>query len=304
MRDEYIEKNSIKAIREDFKTKGVFYTPPELAIYMKNLLPNNVKEVYDPTCGSGALLSVFKDNVIKYGQDINEEQVNIAKKRLHNFIGVVGDTLKEPAFKDKKFDYIVANPPFSIKWEPKEDERFNNSPELPPAGKADYAFILHILHYLSETGKAIILEFPGILYRGQKEGKIRKWLIDENYVEKVIHIQGNKFEDTKIATCIIILNKKKTTTDITFIDDEIKKERQVTLDEIIKNDYILSVQTYVQEEKVKEQINPVELEMQARKKLIEKLKKELNFSKMVAKFENLNFQELLDDIEELIKSYR
>lgn len=110
--------------------------------------------------GDGALLSVFDDNVIKYGQDINYEQVEVAKQRLTNANIVAGDTLNEPAFRNKKFDYIVANPPFSVKWEPFKDERFEKAPALAPKSKADYAFILHILHYLSNTGKAVILEFP------------------------------------------------------------------------------------------------------------------------------------------------
>ena len=142
---------NIKSIRQDFKQKGIFYTQRELAEYIKNLLPEKRPDrVYDPTCGNGGLLSVFDDSVEKYGQDINSEQVEEATRRLSNFHGVAGDTLKEPAFKDMKFDYIVANPPFSIKWEPFQDERFN-APVLPPPSRADYAFNLHILHYLSDN---------------------------------------------------------------------------------------------------------------------------------------------------------
>ena len=111
--------------------------------------------------------------MIKYGQDINVDEIKIAKRELKNFVGVAGDTLKEPAFKGKKFSAIVANPPFSIKWEPQTDERFADAPTVPTESKADYAFILHILHYLSDDGIAIVLNFPGILYRGGREGKIR-----------------------------------------------------------------------------------------------------------------------------------
>ena len=138
---------SIKSIRQDFKNKGIFYTPEKLSKFMRNLLPAEVDEIYDPTCGAGNLLSVFGDEVKKYGQDINSEQVEFAKTRLKNFEGIAGDTLKSPAFKDKKFNYIIANYPFSIKWEPFVDERFEKCPVLPPPSKADYAFILHILHY-------------------------------------------------------------------------------------------------------------------------------------------------------------
>ena len=220
---------SVKSIREEFKQKGIFYTQRELALYMKSLLPDNVNCIYDPTCGNGGLLSVFDDNVEKYGQDINAEQVAQASEQLKNFHGAVGDTLKNPAFTDIKFDYIVANPPFSIKWEPFEDERFSVAPVLPPQSKADYAFLLHILYCLSDKGIAVVLNFPGILYRGQREGKIRQWLIEKNVIEKVIHIAGNKFEDTKIATCILVLNKAKKDNNILFIDDETKREKIVTL---------------------------------------------------------------------------
>ena len=173
-------------------------------------MPNNITEIYDPTCGNGGLLSVFNDNVIKYGQELLEEQLNSARDTLINFNGAVGDTLINPAFIDKKFDYIIANPPFSIKWVPNiEDERFNIAPALAPQSKADYAFILHILYYLSEVGIAVILGFPGILYRGNSEYKIRKWLVDNNYIEKVVSVPGDKFVDTKITTIVFILNKNK-----------------------------------------------------------------------------------------------
>lgn len=233
---------SVKAIRKQFKEKGIFYTQKELAEYIKSLLPKNVDKVYDPTCGNGGLLSVFGDDVEKYGQDINEEQLEEAKERLTNFHGVSGDTLKSPAFSEMKFDYIVGNPPFSVKWEPFEDERFI-APVLPPPSKADYAFNLHILHYLSEKGIAVVLNFPGILYRGNREGKIRRWIVEQNYVEKVIAIAGNKFEDTAIATCIIVYNKAKTNTDILFIDDETGKQRSVTFEEVKDNGFNLSVRS-------------------------------------------------------------
>src|SRR5690554_4952599 len=106
---------NIKSIKQKFKDKGIFYTPPELSLFIKSFLPETIDEVYDPTCGDGALLKVFDDNVKKYGQDIEELQVKKAENNLVNFVGASGDTLKNPAFKDKKFKYIVANPPFSIK---------------------------------------------------------------------------------------------------------------------------------------------------------------------------------------------
>ena len=167
----------IKSIKEEFKSKGIFYTTNELALLIKSFVDIEIDEVYDPTCGDGALLSVFDDSVKKYGQEINEHQIEVAEKRLVNFTGYCGDTLKDPAFKDKKFKCIVANPPFSIKWEPPilngifTDDRFKFIPALPPKSKADYAFILHILHYLDSDGIAVVLNFPGILYRGNSKGK-------------------------------------------------------------------------------------------------------------------------------------
>ena len=294
---------NIKSIRQDFKQKGIFYTQRELAEYIKNLLPKNVARVYDPTCGNGGLLSVFDDSVEKYGQDINSEQVEEATRRLSNFHGVAGDTLKEPAFKDMKFDYIVANPPFSIKWEPFQDERFN-APVLPPPSRADYAFNLHILHYLSDKGIAAVLNFPGILYRGNREGTIRQWLVEQNYIEKVVAIAGNKFVDTAIATCVIVYNKAKTNTDILFIDDETGKQRSVSFEEVKENGFNLSVNTYIRTEAPKEEINPIELDTQARNGFLTKLRNELIFEKTVCEFEGLNFQSFLTDIQKVLDEFK
>lgn len=251
---------NLKNMRKDFKAKGIFYTPEELALYLKSLFPNPeaIKEIYDPTCGSGNLLSVFDDSVIKYGQDINVEQLEEAKRRLKNFYGEAGDTLQNPQFRNKKFDFIVANYPFSVKWEPlTDDERFQSAPAIPTASKADYAFILHILHYLSKKGIAVTLNFPGILYRGNKEGIIRKWIIEKNWIEKVIHIEGNTFVDTKIATCVIVFNKAKENKGILFVDGD--KQRNVSLEEIAENNYNLSVSTYIEKEDAKEKIDIVKL---------------------------------------------
>jgi type I restriction system adenine methylase HsdM len=293
---------NIKSIKEEFKNKGIFYTPKELALFIKSFLPNNVKEVYDPTCGDGGLLEVFDENVIKYGQEINEDQLLVAKSKLINFNGYCGDTLKDPGFKDKQFDYIVANPPFSINWEPKDDERFNGM--LAPKSKADYAFILHILSKLSNKGIAVIMEFPGILYRGNSEGKIRQWLIENNYIEKVVAVPGDKFVDTKIATCIIVLNKNKKDNNILFIDDNLKKERIVGFEEIKSNDFNLSVNQYVKEEKEIINIDPIELQMQARKCFLNKLRAELEFDKMVCEMEHIDFNDYLKQICNLLEEYK
>lgn len=303
MKEEY----NLKNIRQDFKAKGIFYTPEELALYLKSLFPNaeNIKEIYDPTCGSGNLLSVFDDDVIKYGQDIDTKQIEIAKKRLKNFYGEAGDTLKNPQFIGKKFDFIVANYPFSVKWEPlTEDERFKIAPTIPTAGKADYAFILHILYYLSEKGIAVTLNFPGILYRGNREGKIRKWIVDNNYIEKVIHIEGNMFVDTKIATCVIVFNKAKQNKEILFINGE--KQRSVSIEEIAKNNYNLSVSTYIFEEQIKENIDPLVLEMEARKFFLQNLSGSLQRSKMIYELEGdeaFALQPFLEQIKSIVKEF-
>ena len=294
----------IKTIKRQFKQQGIFYTPPELAELLKSYIDINVTEVYDPTCGRGNLLSVFDDNVIKYGQDINVDEIKIAKRELKNFVGVAGDTLKEPAFKGKKFSAIVANPPFSIKWEPQTDERFADAPTVPTESKADYAFILHILHYLSDDGIAIALNFPGILYRGGREGKIREWIIKNNWIDKVISIPEKTFIDTTISTCLIVFKKNKTTTDIEFIDNGNKLSRVVDVKEVSDNGYSLSVSNYVAPEIIKEHVDPLQLEDRAQKEFIAKLKQELEFSKMVCGVEGLDFSVFVNELQAVLDTYK
>lgn len=257
-----------KSFKEHLKDNGIFYTDPKLAAMMKEIAYKyikDIKEVYDPTCGRGNLLSVFDDNVIKYGQDINESELEVARNNIPNFIGQAGNTLFDPKFLDKKFDVIVGNPPFSIKWlksdkEDKkeankeikeiqqkllEDIRFKEVGVLPPNSYGDFAFLLHILHYLSNDGVAIVLEFPGILYRKNAEHKIRKWIIEQNYIDTVRMIPSGYFVDTNINVVLIIFRKNKTNTDIKFINEE-GLENTVTLETIIENDYNLSASTYIE----------------------------------------------------------
>lgn len=299
---------NIKNIREEFKAKGIFYTQPELAEYMKSLVDVDIVDVYDPTCGDGSLLSVFADELPKYGQEINDHQLEVANKRLKNFTGVCADTLKEPAFMDKRFSCIVANPPFSIAWEPPQtglfgDVRFNKAPALPPKSKADYAFLLHIIHLLADDGIAIVLNFPGILYRENKEGIIRKWFVDKNYIEKVIQIPGKTFIDTTIATSLLILKKNKSTTNIEFIDNEAKLSRVVPFDEIVNNDYNLSVNRYVQKEVEKVVIDPNDLQKKARLAMCKRLKKDIEMDKMICELEGWDFNPYLDDLKNVVNSY-
>lgn len=292
---------NLKTIKQDFKSKGVFYTTKDLALYLKSFLPDDVKEIYDPTCGNGGLLSVFDDDVEKYGQDINEEQVQAARENLKNFHGVVGDTLAEPAFMDRKFKYIIANPPFSIKWEQQNDERFEGYPCLPPKSKADYAFIAHILHCLTDDGIAVVLNFPGILYRGQSEGKIRKYLVEKNFIDTVAMIDGGHFVDTKIATVMLILKKNRNTTDITFLHNDEKVV--VPLSEIINNDYNLSTNNYIIEEVEREEVDLNEVNRDVRKGTLAMIKSTLDMEKMIADLDGTNISGFINEIRKLLDEY-
>jgi type I restriction system adenine methylase HsdM len=300
---------NIKTIKEEFKAKGIFYTTNELAMLIKSFVDIDTNEVYDPTCGDGSLLSVFEDSVKKYGQEINDHQLEVAEKRLINFTGYCGDTLKDPAFIDKKFKCIVANPPFSIAWEQPilngifTDDRFRLAPALPPKSKADYAFILHILHYLANDGIAVVLNFPGILYRGNSEGLIRKWIVEQNYIDKIIRIPGKTFVDTTIETSLIVFKKNKTTTNIEFIDSEKNKSYTATFEEIQKNDFVLSVNAFVKEQIIKSEFNPIELQQNARKGMLRRIKADIELDRMICEMEGYNFNEYLVDIETLIKTY-
>lgn len=278
-----MQEYSVKAIRQQFKRAGVFYTDQSLALMMRDLLPEIPNEVYDPTCGNGALLSVFPNQVEKYGQDINAEQVEQARERLTNFHGVVGDTLEEPAFAGKKFKAIVANPPFSISWTPKTDERFECLPCLPPPSKADYAFLAHVLHYLSDDGTAVTLNFPGILYRGNKEGKIRRWLVENNYIDQVTMIDGGHFTDTSIATAIVVLKKTRTTRTIRFSHNEFTID--VSNEQVAAEGYDLSVSRYIDESPPPEAVDPNKLEAEALKGFLEHIERELTFEETVRRLE-------------------
>lgn len=239
---------SMKSIKEHFKNNGVFYSSLDLAEKLKSYITFPVAEVYDPTCGAGSLLSVFGDDVKKYGQELDKNQACYAQKTLINAEIMSGDTLVSPAFYNHKFKAIVANPPFSVKWLPNLlDERFMCAPALAPRSKADYAFILHCLHYLSNDGLAVILCPHGVLFRGGAERDIRKWLIEQNYIDRLVCFCGDFFEDTKLPTVAIILNKHKITTGIYFEDTNLKLGRQVSAEEIKENDFNLNFGRYIQE---------------------------------------------------------
>lgn len=297
-----MKQKSIKNIRQEFKDNGIFYTPPELAEKLKSYVDFEPETIYDPTCGAGNLLRVFRENVKKYGQELDAEQLGLID--IPNFKGYAGDTLLDDGFKGMKFDCIVANPPFSVKWNPDElasDERFSCSPVLPPPSKADWAFMLHILHHLADDGIAVVLEFPGILYRGQREKKVRKWFVQNNYIDRVVHVPGNTFEDTAISTCIVVLKKNRETTDIVFEDKE--KTETVSLERIEENDYSLSVSLYIEEEIEKEEIDPSVLENEARRLFLTRLKKELDFDKMVCEMEGISIRPFISAIRKILREY-
>ncbi len=295
------------------KSGGEFFTPQEVSELLAKITvvgKKKVSRVYDPACGSGSLLLQFakvlgKDNVTDgfYGQEINITTYNLC--RINMFLHDInyekfdiahGDTLTDPTDWDgQPFEAIVSNPPYSIKWDGDDNPLMINDPRYSPAGvlapksKADLAFTMHILNWLSTNGTAAIVEFPGVMYRGGAEQKIRKYLVDNNYVDTVIQLPPDLFFGTGIQTCILVLKKSKTDNNVLFINaerefvrfgnknklrpEDIEKiltkysdrknedffARHVDHSEIAKNDYSLSVTSYVIAEDTREDVNIEEL---------------------------------------------
>ena len=224
------------------KKGGEFFTPQEVSELLTRLATVNKKEVnkvYDPACGSGSLLLkaaklLGKDNIRQgfFGQEINITTYNLC--RINMFLHDIepdkfdiahGDTLTEPAhWDDEPFEVIVSNPPYSIPWAGDDnpllinDVRYSPAGVLAPRSKADFAFIMHSLSWLAANGTAAIVCFPGIMYRGGAEQKIRKYLIDNNYIDCIIQLPSNLFFGASIATCIMVMKKSKATNDVLFID--------------------------------------------------------------------------------------
>jgi type I restriction enzyme M protein len=224
------------------KSGGEFFTPQEVSELLAEITTVGKKEVnkvYDPCCGSGSLLLKFakvlgKENVRLgfFGQEINITTYNLCRINMflhdinyNNFDIEHGDTLTDPKhWDDEPFDAIVSNPPYSINWEGDANPLMINDPRFAPAGvlapksKADLAFTMHMLSWLSTSGTAAIVEFPGVLYRGGAEQKIRKYLVDNNYIDAVIQLPPDLFFGTTIATCVVVLKKSKKDNKTLFID--------------------------------------------------------------------------------------
>ena len=224
------------------KSGGEFFTPQYVSKLIAQLAMHKqtaVNKIYDPAAGSGSLLlqakKHFDNHIIEegfFGQEINHTTYNLARMNmfLHNvnydkFHIALGNTLLDPQFgDDKPFDAIVSNPPYSVNWIGADDPTLINDDRFAPAGvlapksKADFAFVLHALSYLSGRGRAVIVCFPGIFYRGGAEQKIRKYWVDNNFVETVISLAPNLFYGTSIAVNILVLSKHKTDNKTQFID--------------------------------------------------------------------------------------
>lgn len=295
------------------KSGGEFYTPQEVSELLTRLTvmgKTSVNKVYDPACGSGSLLLKFakilgRDNVTRgfYGQEINITTYNLCRINmfLHDidydkFNIALGDTLTDPQHWDEEpFEAIVSNPPYSIRWDGENNPVLINDPRFSPAGvlapksKADLAFIMHSLAWLATNGTAAIVCFPGIMYRGGAEQKIRKYLVDNNFVDTIIQLPDNLFYGTSIATCIMTLKKNKTENSTLFVnaskecvkvtnsnkltdqniatilgwvEDRQDVEHLVRLvanSEIAEQNYNLSVSTYVEPEDTREKIDIAKL---------------------------------------------
>jgi type I restriction enzyme M protein len=321
------------------KSGGEFYTPQEVSELLAEITTVGKKEVnkvYDPACGSGSLLLKFakvlgkeKVRIGFFGQEINLTTYNLCRINMflhdinYNHFDIAhGDTLTDPKhWDDEPFDAIVSNPPYSIHWDGDSNPILINDPRFSPAGvlapksKADLAFTMHMLAWLSTSGTAAIVEFPGVLYRGGAEQKIRKYLIDNNYVDAVIQLPADLFFGTGIATCIIVLKKSKKDNKTLFIDASTEFVRGgnknkltdqnrakilksfvdrknarhfaklVDNKKIAENDYNLSVSSYIDQKDLRETID------------IKKLNSEI--SEIVKKQDKLRkaIDEIIDDIE-------
>lgn len=322
------------------KSGGEYYTPQEVSELLARITTvgkTQINKVYDPACGSGSLLLKFakvlgKDMVKQgyYGQEINLTTYNLCRINMflhdinyNNFFIAHGDTLTDPKHWDEEpFDAIVSNPPYSIRWDGDanpiliNDPRFAAAGVLAPKSKADLAFTMHMLSWLSTTGTAAIVEFPGVMYRGGAEAKIRQYLVDNNYVDAVIQLPSDLFFGTTIATCILVLKKSKSDNKTLFIDasDEFvrggnkNKLSDTNLDKILQayigrqqieyfanlvdnsqiaaNDYNLSVSSYVTKEDTRQEVNIAELNAEIARIVLRQQELRISIDEIVREIEN------------------
>lgn len=324
------------------KSGGEFFTPQEVSELLARIAvvgKTAVNKVYDPACGSGSLLLKFakvlgKENVRQgfFGQEINLTTYNLC--RINMFLHDInyekfniahGDTLLNPAhWDDEPFDAIVSNPPYSIHWEGDANPLLINDPRFSPAGvlapksKADLAFTMHILSWLSTSGTAAIVEFPGVLYRGGTEAKIRKYLIDNNFVDAVIQLPPDLFFGTSIATCIIVLKKSKKDNATLFINasaefvrsgnkNKLSQTNQdkileafthredseyfatlVPNSEIAENDYNVAVSSYLEAKDTREVVDITELNAEIKQIVANQTELRKSIDEIVADIEGEN----------------
>ena len=309
------------------KKAGEFYTPQKVSTILAKLVTHNkhkLKSVYDPTCGSGSLLlrvaKEVKEVAQFYGQEQNRTTYNLCRMNMilhdvnyRNFDIKQDDTLKNPQHQDKRFEAIVANPPFSVKWEANPalantDDRFSQYGKLAPSSKADFAFVQHMIYHLADNGQMAVVLPHGVLFRGASEGHIRKFIIKEkNFLDAVIGLPANIFYGTSIPTCILVFKKCREYDDILFIDasqnfekaknqnnlrdedvekivhtyknriEENKYSYKASLKEIADNDYNLNIPRYVDtfEEEEQIEIGPIVKELKQLETQIKDTEKEI-----------------------------
>lgn len=321
------------------KSGGEFFTPSDVSVLLTRLGTvgkTEISKVYDPACGSGSLLLKAEEVLGKegvkdgfYGQEINITTYNLC--RINMFLHDVGfekfdirceDTLRHPQHGDyQPFDLIVSNPPYSIKWAGDDDpilindKRFSPAGVLAPKSKADLAFVMHCASWLAVNGTAAIVCFPGIMYRGGAEQKIRKYLVDSNFVDCVIQLPSNLFYGTSIATCIMVMKKNRKDTRILFIDaskecikvtnnnrltpeniDHIvdvfskREEKQyfshvAKYEDVVRNNYDLSVSKYVEAEDTREKIDIVKLNAEIKEIVAREQKLRNEIDKIISEIE-------------------
>lgn len=298
------------------KKAGEFYTPQQVSKILAKIVTTDkkrLKNVYDPTCGSGSLLLRVSREVnvdTFYGQELNRTTYNLARMNMilhdvhyRDFDIKQEDTLEAPQHLDKRFEAIVANPPFSAKWKGKEnplnesDDRFSQYGRLAPTSKADFAFLQHMVYQLADNGTMACVLPHGVLFRGAAEGTIRQYVIENlNYLDAIIGLPPNIFFGTGIPTVILVLSKCRVHSDtILFIDaskefekdgnknklgeehvykiiDTYRERKTIdkfsyvaTIEEVKENDYNLNIPRYVDtfEEETSIDLEAVSSQLQA-----------------------------------------